>query len=62
MTPREEWIFIPVPVIIDQDLFERTRAQLATNYAQCIRNKKNAYLLAGKIRCVCGRTRTGKVR
>ena len=60
LTPKEEWIFIPVPAIIDKDLFECTRAQLATNYALCIRNKKNAYLLAGKIRCVCGRTRSGE--
>ena len=60
LTPKEEWIFIPVPAIIERDLFERTRAQLATNYAQCMRNKKNPYLLAGKIRCVCGRTRSGE--
>ena len=60
LTPKEEWIIIPVPAIIDRELFDRTRAQLATNYALCIRNKKNPYLLAGKIRCVCGRTRSGE--
>ena len=60
LTPKEEWIIIPVPAIIDRELFDRTRAQLATNYALCQRNKKNPYLLAGKIRCVCGRTRSGE--
>ena len=53
-------MIIPVPAIIERDLFDRTRAQLATNYALCQRNKKNSYLLAGKIRCVCGRTRSGE--
>ena len=60
LNPKEEWLFIPVPAIIERDLFERTRAQLATNYALCKRNKKNPYLLAGKIRCMCGRTRSGE--
>ena len=60
LTPKEEWIIVPVPAIIDRELFDRTRAQLATNYALCQRNKKNPYLLAGKIRCVCGRTRSGE--
>ena len=60
LNPKGEWLFIPVPAIVERDLFDRTRAQLATNYALCIRNKKNPYLLAGKIRCVCGRTRSGE--
>jgi len=40
-----------VPAIIDRELFDRTRAQLATNYALCKRNKKNSYLLAGVNGC-----------
>lgn len=58
--PREEWIIINVPPIIDRDLFERARAQLDVNYALSKRNKKNEYLLAGKIRCICGRSRSGE--
>lgn len=60
--PEEEWIAsaIPVPVIIERDLFTRTREQLKTNFALCNRNKKNQYLLAGKIKCVCGKTRGGE--
>src|SRR5215831_5997897 len=50
----------PVPALINRDVFERTRAQLESNLALCQRNKKNEYLLAGKIRCVCGRTRSGE--
>lgn len=62
MRPVEEWIAskIPVPVIVDRELFERVRAQLKTNFALCDRNKKNQYLLAGKIKCTCGRTRGGE--
>jgi site-specific DNA recombinase len=60
MKPREEWIIIPVPPIVDKALFQRARTQLDANYALSNRNKKNDYLLAGKIRCVCGRTRCGE--
>ncbi|OGN20144.1 MAG: hypothetical protein A3I32_01945 [Candidatus Yanofskybacteria bacterium RIFCSPLOWO2_02_FULL_45_10] len=60
--PEDEWIAskIPVPVIIDKALFMRVREQLKTNFALCDRNKKNQYLLAGKIRCICGKTRGGE--
>lgn len=60
--PEAEWIAskIPVPPIISKTLFVKARKQLETNFALCQRNKKNEYLLAGKIRCICGRTRTGE--
>ena len=58
--PKEEWVTIPVPAIIDAALFERARDRLDFNYATSARNRKNDYLLAGKMRCVCGRTRTGE--
>ena len=60
MRPGEEWFIIPVPAIIDKELFERARVQLDANFALSQRNKKNEYLLGGKIRCVCGRTRSGE--
>ncbi|MGY3347176.1 site-specific DNA recombinase [Bradyrhizobium sp. USDA 4470] len=60
MKPKEEWIVIKVPAIIDKEIFDRARAQLDANYALAKRNKKNDYLLAGKIRCTCGRSRTGE--
>ncbi len=62
MKPEEEWIAskIPVPIIIERGLFERARRQLETNFALCQRNKKNEYLLSGRILCSCGRRRTGE--
>lgn len=60
--PKEDWIAssIPVPAIIDLEIFERAGKQLDANFALCKRNKKNEYLLAGKIKCLCGKTRTGE--
>lgn len=58
--PGGEWFIIPVPAIVDKGLFERARAQLDANFALSQRNKKNEYLLAGKIGCVCGRSRSGE--
>src|SRR5262249_16896497 len=55
-----EWLRIPVPPLIDTDMFKRARAQLESNLALSKRNKKNEYLLAGRIRCVCGRSRAGE--
>lgn len=60
MKPEEEWIKIPTPAIIDKELFERVQQRLRDNFALCIRNKKNEYLLSGKIYCTCGRRRTGE--
>lgn len=60
MKPRDEWVIINVPAIIERDMLERARAQLNANYALSKRNKKNEYLLAGRIRCVCGRSRSGE--
>lgn len=60
MRPRSEWIATKTPVIIPKDLFEKVRRQLKTNYELCKRNKKNQYLLSGKIYCTCGNRRTGE--
>lgn len=53
MRPREEWIFIPVPAIIDEKLFEKIQKQLKTNYEFSPRNKKHDYLLSGLVYCEC---------
>lgn len=58
--PESEWIMIPVPSIIERALFERVQQQLKDNFAVCQRNKKNEYLLAGKIWCTCGKRRAGE--
>ena len=58
--PESEWYIIPIPAIIDRELFFRTREQLEENYKLCQRNTKNEYLLSKKIFCSCGRTRAGE--
>ena len=59
--PEEEWIAkIAVPAIIDKDLFARAQKQIKANYELSKRNRKNDYLLSGKIRCSCGKTRAGE--
>lgn len=58
--PKEEWIIIPIPTIIEPDLFERAVKRLKQNFELCQRNRKNEYLLAGKIYCDCGKRRHGE--
>ena len=61
--PESEWIApnIPVPVIVDRDLFMKVREQLKSNYDLSQRNNtKNEYLLGGKIFCSCGKKRCGE--
>jgi site-specific DNA recombinase len=60
LRPKEEWITIPIPAIIEPDIFERAGRQLKTNFTFCNRNKKNEYLLSGKVQCICGRQRHGE--
>jgi site-specific DNA recombinase len=64
MKPKTEWIPIPVQPILEgeegKELFERTQVQLKKNYEESQRNKKNHYLLAERMRCVCGCSRTGE--
>lgn len=54
--PREEWIAIPVPAIVDQSTFDRAQEQLARNAARSWRNNtKYAYLLRCLLTCQhCG--------
>jgi site-specific DNA recombinase len=57
--PQEDWIGIPVPVIIDQETFELVQEQLKKNKAFSPRNLKREgeYLLRCLVGCgVCGRT------
>src|SRR5262249_7259055 len=59
--PREEWIPIAVPPIIDTATFEAAQAQLERNKSQSRRNRKHEYLfVGGRLRCAqCGRAMTG---
>lgn len=58
--PEGEWYTIPVPAIIDAELFNKTAAQLESNSRLARRNRKNDYLLSGKVYCSCGRRRVGE--
>ena len=60
--PQEEWIYIPVPKIIDEKTFNCAQEQLKQNIRFAPRNnKKNHYLLNGLLRCkLCGYAMYGK--
>ena len=60
MRPTEDWIEIATPRIISDDLFYKTREQLKNNFELSNRNRKNEYLLSGRIFCVCGQRRAGE--
>jgi site-specific DNA recombinase len=58
--PESEWYTIPVPAIIEKEVFYRVRKRIEANYILSIRNTKNEYLLTGVIYCTCGKRRTGE--
>jgi site-specific DNA recombinase len=60
MKPESEWIKIPTPKLIEEELFYRVQNQLQVNIKKSPRNTKNEYLLTGKIWCNCGKRRTGE--
>jgi site-specific DNA recombinase len=50
--PKEEWVSIPVPAIIDEDTFNRVQERLEENKRFSPRNnRKYEYLLSGLLRC-----------
>lgn len=57
--PREEWIEIKVPSIIEKDLYDFAHEKLKENIIYNRRNKKYDYLLTGKTYCQCGNKRVG---
>ena len=59
LRPREEWIAIAVPALIDKDTFQRVQEQLKKNKAFSRRNlrRDGEYLLRCLVSCgVCGRS------
>jgi len=50
--PREDWIPIPVPAVVSQELFDRVQAKLARNQQMAPRNNKShQYLLRRLVSC-----------
>jgi site-specific DNA recombinase len=61
LRPREEWIEITVPAIIEEELFQQVQQRLELNKVLSRRNRKREYLLnGGRFRCGrCGRVMSG---
>lgn len=58
--PREEWIQIPCPAIIDQHTFHLAQKLLSESRRRWAKASKRNYLLSGLLRCGdCGNTMTG---
>jgi site-specific DNA recombinase len=61
--PREEWVLVPVPALIDSELYDTVQEQLAENRRRARQGQRGArYLLQGLLVCkVCGYAYYGKV-
>jgi site-specific DNA recombinase len=54
--PKDEWIAVEVPAIVERDLWEKAQARLPHNSAFSSRNTKWRYLLRRRLTCLnCGR-------
>ena len=64
LKPREQWIAIPVPALVDQETWDRAQAQLARNAALSFRNNtQHSYLLRCLLTCgTCGLAMYGVTR
>ena len=50
--PQEEWIPIPVPAVVAQEVFDQVQAKLSLNQQKAPRNNKaHPYLLRGLVSC-----------
>ncbi len=60
--PQSEWIVVPVPRMIDDDVFARAHQRLEDNqrFAQRRQKRPRTYLLKGLLKCgTCGRSYVG---
>jgi site-specific DNA recombinase len=62
--PEEDWIVVPVPAIVSQEIFNQVQAKLSTNQKTSPRNNKAyQYLLRGLVSCgVCRLSATGRAQ
>jgi site-specific DNA recombinase len=58
--PKEEWIEIEVPPLVDQKIWESAQEIREQNKQFSRRNAKHDYLLSGLIRCACGKAMSGE--
>lgn len=64
MRPKEEWIAVSIPPILDEEIIERAQRLRRRNLELSQRNnKRHEYLLRGLVRCgLCGRKMRGITR
>ncbi len=61
LRPRDEWIEVPCPAIVDEDVFNHAQKLLKESRRRWAKRSVNQYLLSGIIRCGhCGNTMTGR--
>lgn len=54
--PESDWVLIPVPRVVSDELFDQAQERLKKNSVLSPRNQKLRYLLKGLVRCAeCGR-------
>lgn len=59
--PREEWIEVPCPAIVDEEVFNHAQRLLKESRRRWAKKGTNQYLLSGLLRCgECGNTMTGR--
>lgn len=59
--PKDEWIEVPCPPIIDEDTFNHAQKLLQESRRRWAKRSVNKYLLSGLLRCgECGNTLTGR--
>lgn len=56
---RSEWLPVPVPPLLEPELFAQAQARLRQNAQFAQRHAKHEYLLRGLIYCSCGQRRHG---
>ncbi|WP_374187406.1 recombinase family protein [Priestia aryabhattai] len=61
--PKEEWLYSPVPIIIQKEQFDHAQELMKQSRRRYTKKSENQYLLSGLLRCdVCGNTMTGRVQ
>jgi site-specific DNA recombinase len=61
--PRENWLAVTVPSIVDRSVFKLAQERLALNKEQASRNARHEYLLGRRLKCAkCGYSMVGRTR
>jgi site-specific DNA recombinase len=59
--PEEDWITVPVPAIVSEDIFAQVQAKLDANQQGALRNTRHEYLLRALVSCgACRLSCTGR--